>query len=51
MSQKTIQLLFFGLITIGVSVLLFFTFKPYLGVIFLAGVLAVVFIPYIKVAL
>ncbi|NLE07605.1 MAG: AI-2E family transporter [Parcubacteria group bacterium] len=48
MSQKTIQLLFFGLITIGVSVLLFFTFKPYLGVIFLAGVLAVVFYPLYK---
>lgn len=48
MSQKTIQLLFFGLVTIGVSILLFFVLKPYLGVIFVAGVLSIVFYPLYK---
>lgn len=45
MSSKTIQLAFFAVLTVGLSVLLFFILKPFLGVIFIAGVLAVVFYP------
>lgn len=48
MSQKTIQLIFFTILTAGLSVLLFFVFKPYLGVIFISGVFAVVFYPLYK---
>jgi len=46
MSQKTIQLSFFIGLTLCLLVLLFFVFKPYLGVIFLSSVLAVVFYPF-----
>lgn len=46
MSQKTIQLSFFIGLTLCLLVLLFFVFKPYLGVIFLSLVLAVVFYPF-----
>lgn len=46
MSQKTIQLSFFALFTTGLLVILFFIFKPYLGVIFLASVLAITFYPW-----
>jgi predicted PurR-regulated permease PerM len=45
MSQKTIQLSFFIAITAGLLVLSFFVFKPYLGIIFISGVLSVVFYP------
>jgi predicted PurR-regulated permease PerM len=45
MPQKTIQLSFFAIFTVGLLVLLFFLFKPFLGVIFVAGVLAVTFYP------
>lgn len=45
MENKSIQLAFFAVITVGISVLLFFIFKPYLGVIFIAGTFAVVFYP------
>jgi len=45
MSKKTIQLSFFGLFTVGLCILLFFIFKPYLGVIFLSVVFAITFYP------
>lgn len=45
MTNKSIQLAFFAVLTASVSVLLFFIFKPYLGVIFIAGTFAVVFYP------
>ncbi len=45
MSHRTIQLSFFGLASILLFVLLFFIFKPYIGVIFLSAVLAVTFYP------
>lgn len=45
MSQKNIQLSFFIVVTISLLVLLFFIFKPYLGVIFISGVFAVTFYP------
>ncbi len=45
MSQKTIQLSFFIALTAGLLVLSFFVFKPYLGIIFISSVLAVVFYP------
>jgi len=45
MSKKTIQLSFFIGLTLGLLVLSFFIFKPYLGVIFISSVLAVVFYP------
>lgn len=43
MTEKTIQLTFFVIFTTVFSVLLFFILKPYLGVIFIAGVFAVAF--------
>lgn len=48
MPKKTIQLVFFAVLTAAVSVLLFFVFKPYLGVLFLASIFAVVFYPVYK---
>ena len=45
MSQKTIQPSFFIGLTLGLLILSFFVFKPYLGVIFLSAVLGVVFYP------
>ncbi len=45
MSQKTIQLSFFIALTLGLLVLAFFVFKPYLGIIFIASVLSVLFYP------
>lgn len=52
MSHKTIQLSFFIILTLGLLALTFFIFKPYLGVIFLSVILAVVFHPvYLKILL
>ena len=48
MSSKTIQLAFFAVLTVGLSVLLFFILKPYLAVIFISGVFAVTFYPLYK---
>jgi len=45
MSKKTIQISFFAVITAGLFVLLFFILRPYLGVIFISGIFAVVFYP------
>ncbi len=45
MSQKTIQLSFFIALTLFLLVLSFLVFKPYLGIIFLSGVLAIAFYP------
>lgn len=45
MSHRTIQLSFFGGAAILLFVLLFFIFKPYIGVIFLSAVLSVTFYP------
>ena len=45
MPQKTIQLTFFIVLTIGLLVLLFFILKPFLGVIFISGVFAITFYP------
>lgn len=45
MSHKTIQLSFFVILTILLLVLSFFIFKPYLGVLFLSAVFAVIFHP------
>lgn len=45
MSKKTIQISFFVACTVGLFALSFFVFRPYLGVIFMAGVLAVTFYP------
>ena len=45
MPQKTIQLSFFIGLTLCLFLLSFFIFKPYLGVLFLSGVLSVVFYP------
>jgi predicted PurR-regulated permease PerM len=45
MSKKTIQISFFAVITVSLFVLLFFILKPYLGVIFISGIFAVVFYP------
>lgn len=48
MPQKTIQLSFFVSLTLCLFVLSFLVFKPYLGVVFLSGVLSVVFYPLHK---
>jgi predicted PurR-regulated permease PerM len=45
MSQKKIQISFFIVLTVILLVLSFFIFKPFVGVIFLASVLAVSFYP------
>lgn len=49
MSKKTIQLTFFSIFTVGLSIILFFVFKPYLGVIFIAGVFAITFYPLYRI--
>lgn len=48
MPQKVIQISFFAVLTAGLSVLLFFILKPYIGVIFISGVFAIVFYPLYK---
>jgi predicted PurR-regulated permease PerM len=48
MSKKAIQLSFFAVFTAGLSVLLFFILKPYLGVMFMASVFVVTFYPLFK---
>jgi len=48
MSQKTIQLTFFVLLSIVLLVLLFFILKPFFGLIFISGVFAVSFYPLYK---
>lgn len=48
MSKKTIQLTFFAIVTAGLSILLFFVLKPYIGVVFISGVFAVAFYPLYK---
>ncbi len=45
MPQKTIQLSFFIALTICLFVLLFFIARSYLGIIFISGVLSVIFYP------
>jgi predicted PurR-regulated permease PerM len=45
MSQKSIQLSFFAVITAGLFILLFFILKPFLGVIFLSVIFTAVFYP------
>ncbi len=45
MSKKNIQLSFFIVLTLGLIVVSFFVFKPYLGIIFLASVFSVIFYP------
>lgn len=45
MSQRTIQLSFFIALTLVLCVFAFLVFKPYLGIIFIASVLAIVFYP------
>lgn len=44
-STARLQLIFFMILTAGVSVIAFFIFKPYIAPIFLAAVLAIVFHP------
>lgn len=48
MSQKAIQISFLAVFTAGFAVLLFFIFKPYLGVVFVSGILSIVFYPLFK---
>lgn len=48
MSQKTIQLTSFALLSVVLLVFLFFILKPYFGVIFLSTVFAVSFYPLYK---
>ena len=45
MSQKTIQLSFFIALTLGLFMVSFFVFKPYLGIIFISSVLSIAFYP------
>ena len=45
MSRKNRHLSFFAVFTVGTFALLFFILKPYLGVIFMAGIFAVTFYP------
>ncbi len=47
-STARLQLIFFMILTAGVSVLIFFIFKPYLAPIFLAAIIAIVFHPFYK---
>lgn len=47
-STARLQLIFFMILTAGVSVLAFFIFKPYIGPIFLAAIIAIVFHPFYK---
>lgn len=43
MSKKNLQLVFFVGLTLGLLALLFFIFKPFFGIIFIAGVFAISF--------
>src|SRR3989344_403999 len=47
-STSRLQLIFFIILTAGVSVLAFFIFKPYLGPIFLAAIVAIASYPFYK---
>lgn len=47
-STARLQLIFFMILTAGVSLLAFFIFKPYLVPIFLAAIIAIVFNPFYK---
>src|SRR3989338_7333910 len=47
-SAGRLQLIFFIILTAGVSVLAFFIFKPYLGPIFLAAIIAIASYPFYK---
>src|SRR3990167_8987065 len=44
-STARLQLIFFMILTAGVSVLAFFIFKPYIGAVFLAAIIAIVSYP------
>lgn len=48
MSKKIIQISFFAAVTVCLLVLLFFIFKPYLGVMFISGVFVITFYPLYK---
>src|SRR3989344_651011 len=45
-STARLQLIFFMILTAGVSALTFFIFRPYIAPIFLAVVIAIVFYPF-----
>lgn len=47
-STGRLQLIFFMILTVGVSVLSFFLFKPYIAPIFLAAIMSIVFYPLYK---
>lgn len=47
-STARLQLIFFMILTAGVSVLAFFIFKPYIGPIFLAAIIAIASHPFYK---
>lgn len=47
-STARLQLIFFMVLTAGVSALAFFIFKPYIAPIFLAAIIAIVFYPFYK---
>ena len=47
-STARLQLIFFTILTAGVSVMAFFIFKPYIAPIFLAAIIAIVFHPFYK---
>ena len=47
-STIRLQLIFFMILTAGVSVLAFFIFKPYIGPIFLAAIIAIASHPFYK---
>jgi len=47
-SAARLQLIFFIILTTAVSVLAFFIFKPYLGPIFLAAIIAIASYPFYK---
>ena len=50
-STARIQLIFFMILMSGVSALAFFIFKPYIGSIFLAAIIAIASHPFTKVCL
>ena len=47
-STSRLQLIFFMILTAGISVLAFFIFKPYIGPIFLAAIIAIASHPFYK---
>ncbi len=47
-STARLQLIFFIILTAGISAVAFFIFKPYIGPIFLAAIIAIVFHPFYK---